>query len=89
MTEYICPAKIDTQIEGQIKYYSLKAHNTFGCSAYSRVDFILANDLNAYCLEINTLPGMTETSLVPKSARALGIEFPELLEKIIHLSLEK
>lgn len=89
MTEYICPAKIDSQIEGQIKYHSLKAHNSMGCSVYSRVDFILSNDLNTYCLEINTLPGMTETSLVPKSARVNGIEFPELLEKIMELSLQK
>lgn len=89
MTEYICPAKIDSQIEGQIKFHSLKAHNSLGCSVYSRVDFILSSDMNAYCLEINTLPGMTETSLVPKSARAKEIEFPELLEKIIHLSLQK
>jgi D-alanine-D-alanine ligase and related ATP-grasp enzymes len=89
MTEYICPAEIDEQVAREINKVSMIAHTTMGCRVYSRIDFILTDDGNPYCLEINTLPGMTETSLVPKSARAKGIEFPELLETIINLSLEK
>ena len=89
MTEYICPAEIPKDVEEKIKEYSLKAHRACGCSVYSRVDFILGEDDSLYCLEVNTLPGMTETSLVPKSAAALGMSFSQLLDKIIQLSLNK
>jgi D-alanine-D-alanine ligase len=89
MTEYICPADITGDITEKAKELSLKAHNLLGCSVYSRVDFILNNKNELYCLEVNTLPGMTETSLVPKSAKAAGMEFTELIERIIQLSLTK
>lgn len=89
MTEYFCPADILPETEKKAKAYALKAHEALGCSVYSRVDFILDAENKLYCLEVNTLPGMTETSLVPKSALATGMSFTQLIEKIIQLSLQK
>ena len=57
------------------------------CTGYARVDFRLSSENKLYCLEVNTLPGMTETSLVPKAAKAAGIEFGQLVEKIVNLAL--
>ena len=59
----------------QIQAQALAAHVSLGCEIYSRADFRLTNDLKPYCLEVNTLPGMTSTSLVPKMAKAVGIIF--------------
>jgi D-alanine-D-alanine ligase len=65
-----------------------RAHDGLGCSGYSRVDFRLREDGKFFCLEVNTLPGMTGTSLVPKAAKATGMDFPQLVERIIQLALE-
>lgn len=89
MTEYICPAEIPLNIAENVKEAGLKAHRALGCEVYSRVDFILTEDDTAYCLEANTLPGMTSLSLVPKSVKAAGIDFNKLVEQIINLSLNK
>jgi len=89
MTEYFCPAQIPMEKEQEAKRVALKAHRVLGCSVYSRIDFILDGENNLCCLEVNTLPGMTDTSLVPKSATAKGVSFKELIEKLIKLSLEK
>lgn len=88
-TEYFCPAEIDTNICDELHQKSLLAHKVLGCSVYSRVDFRMNNNGEYYCLEVNTLPGMTELSLVPQAAKAAGMSFNELLEKIIELSLNK
>ncbi|MBD1209977.1 MAG: D-alanine--D-alanine ligase [Ignavibacteria bacterium] len=85
-TEYICPADVPPDVEDFVSQLALSAHEALGCRAYSRVDFRLNDEFQAFCLEVNTLPGMTGTSLVPKSAAAAGIEFGELCEKIIGLS---
>lgn len=89
MTEYFCPADIPADIENKAREDALKAHRILGCSVYSRIDFILDENNDLYCLEVNTLPGMTETSLVPKSAAAMGMSFNQLIEKLIELSLQK
>lgn len=89
MTEYFCPAELDPSIEEYVKQSALKAHNALGCTVYSRVDFMLDAENVPYCLEVNTLPGMTQTSLVPKSALANGLTFRDLIQKIIELSLQK
>jgi D-alanine-D-alanine ligase len=68
---------------------SLKAFQALGCYGYARADLRLSPQGIPYLLEINTLPGMTEHSLVRKAARADGIDFAELVEKIIALALEK
>jgi hypothetical protein len=67
---------------------AMRAYTGVGCSGYARVDFRVDDHNRYYCLEINTLPGMTATSLVPKAARAAGLGFAELLERIVELSLE-
>lgn len=89
MTEYFCPADIEPDIEEKAKEYALRAHRILDCSVYSRIDYILDENNDLYCLEVNTLPGMTETSLVPKSAAANGMSFNQLIETIIKLSLQK
>ncbi|HMS33988.1 MAG TPA: D-alanine--D-alanine ligase [Ignavibacteria bacterium] len=89
MTEYFCPAEIPEETEKLARENALKAHRILGCSVYSRIDFILDEKNDLYCLEVNTLPGMTETSLVPKSAAAVGMSFDKLIERIIELSLQK
>jgi len=83
MSEYIVPANIDKKMETELQRQALLAFNSLGCQLYSRVDFRLTQDGIPYCLEINTLPGMTSHSLVPKIAKANGIEFEELVDIII------
>ncbi len=68
---------------------ALQAYKSLSCKVYARVDFLLTEDNSLYCLEVNTLPGMTELSLVPMAAKAVGIDFDNLLEKIIESSLKK
>ncbi|MEE8336142.1 MAG: D-alanine--D-alanine ligase [Candidatus Neomarinimicrobiota bacterium] len=82
MSSYFCPAEINDILTGYIQKTALKIHNLLGCSHYSRVDFRLNGD-KFWFLEVNTLPGMTETSLVPKAAEAAGYSFEDLVEKII------
>lgn len=85
-TEYECPAALNEHDTEFIQGLALTAHHIAGCTAYSRVDFRLDDDGAPFCLEVNTLPGMTSQSLLPKGAAALGIEFDELCEKIIEFS---
>jgi D-alanine-D-alanine ligase len=86
LTEYIVPVSLDNETELKIKELSLKAHNSLGCYGISRVDLILDENKVPYVLEINTMPGMTETSLVPKAAAAAGINFEKLVEIILNYS---
>lgn len=88
-TEYFCPADLPEKLAKDISEKALLAHKSLGCEVYSRVDFRLNNLGEAYCLEVNTLPGMTELSLVPKAAGASGYNFGQLLNRIIELSLKK
>ena len=87
LTDYICPANIDEELSIKLKEYSIQIHRRFGCSHYSRVDFRIDNNNKPFFLEINTLPGMTDTSLVPISASSIGISFNSLVKKIIDLTL--
>jgi D-alanine-D-alanine ligase len=84
-TEYFCPAPLDEKITREIQAHALTAHRCVGNTIYSRIDFLLEGD-RPYCLEINTIPGMTATSLLPKAAAAVGISFPELCRRIVELS---
>jgi D-alanine-D-alanine ligase len=87
--EEIVPARITKFETDQVKAFALKIHHALGCRGVSRSDFILGDDGHFYFLEVNTIPGMTPTSLVPKSAKAAGISFKRLLDKLIELSLEE
>ena len=88
-SNYICPADIDQSISNDIKSIALKIHQLLNCKVYSSVDFRLDENNDSWLLEINTLPGMTETSLFPMAAKAAGLSFEDLIDKIIKLSLEK
>ncbi len=86
MTEYFCPAPIDGEITAQAQLYAFRAFRVLKLRHYARIDFILAQD-QLFCLEANTLPGMTATSLLPKAAAASGTSFPELCDRIVQLAL--
>ena len=85
-TEYFCPARLPEEMTRTIQRHALAAHRALGQTVYSRIDFLLEKDVNPYCLEVNTIPGMTATSLLPKAAAAAGITFPQLCRRIIELS---
>lgn len=85
----ICPAEIPDEVLKEMSEISIKVGKILGLSVYYRVDFLLDKNGTLYCLEANTLPGMTDFSLVPQEAAAVGIDYPELCEKIIELSLAK
>jgi D-alanine-D-alanine ligase len=87
MSEYYVPADIPDDLAKALQKESLEAFNALGCSVYCRLDYRLDKNNNFSCLEANTLPGMTSTSLVPKMAKAVGISFEELIDRIIKLSL--
>lgn len=86
-TNYVCPAEIPGEVAAAAKHFAVKAFQGLRCKAYARIDFRLSEKNELFCLEVNTLPGMTETSLVPKAAKAEGIEFEELVDRIVKLSL--
>ena len=85
--EEICPAPISEAVWRQIGEMALTLHRGLGLSVYSRSDFILDADGNAWCLEVNTLPGMTPTSLVPQEAAQVGLSYADLCEKLVMDSL--
>ncbi|MDB4948708.1 MAG: ddl [Gemmatimonadetes bacterium] len=86
MTEYFCPAPLEEEITAQVQAYALRAFRVLKLRGYARIDFILAKE-QLWCLEANTLPGMTATSLLPKEAAAVGISYPDLCERIVQLAL--
>jgi D-alanine-D-alanine ligase len=83
MTEYIVPADLDKKIVKTVSEAALKCHRVLECCGISRVDFILDDYGNSFVFEVNTMPGMTATSLVPKAAKAVGIDFDLLVEIIL------
>lgn len=88
MSEYEVPAKFPQPVIEHISNEALLAYNSVGCTSYGRIDFRLSNQHEPYCLEVNTLPGLTSTSLLPKAAKAEGISFTELIDTIIKNSLK-
>ena len=88
-TEYFVPARIAAETARLTKEVALAAFQTLGCSGVARVDVRLDPSGHPYVLEVNTIPGMTETSLVPKAAAAAGISFPDLCERILLMTLER
>jgi len=83
MSQYVCPAQISDELEARLKDESVKIYNLLNCRDYSRVDFRIDGQGNPWFLEVNTLPGMTATSLVPKSLKSAGFSFEELINSII------
>jgi len=82
MSQYVVPAEIDSALAARLQELGIKAFESLECAGYARVDFRVDSTGEPYCLEVNTLPGMTSTSLVPKAAKANGISFEELIEII-------
>ena len=84
----ICPTPIDPEIEKRLGEAAVKVHRALGLSAYSRSDFIVDGE-EVYFLEINTLPGMTPTSLMPQEAAAVGVDYESLCKKVIEMAMEE
>ncbi len=87
MSDHFFPARIPEDVYKRTLDAGLLAHRALGCRGYSRVDFIIDNDGVPYILEVNTLPGMTATSLLPEIAQGAGIPFPGLVEEILRLAI--
>lgn len=88
-SEYFCPAPLDGGTARAIRDIALRAHRSLGLEVYSRVDVLLRSDGSPFVLETNTIPGMTETSLLPKAAAVGGVGFLSLVEEICLLSLRR
>jgi D-alanine-D-alanine ligase len=87
MSDHFFPARIPEAVYERALEAGLAAHRALGCRGYSRVDFIIDEAGAPYILEVNTLPGMTATSLLPEIAKGVGISFPDLVEEILRLAL--
>ncbi len=88
-SEHISPARIPDDITKKMQRWAEKACEAVGVTSYARVDQLLDKDNNIYCLEINTLPGMTPNSLIPIEAQAMGMSYDELTQQLIDVSLKK
>ena len=84
-----CPADISEKATQAMKKYAEMAFKALGLTTYARMDFMMDEDENIYCLEANTLPGMTPTSLLPQEAKVIGMDFEDLCEHLIKVSLKK
>ena len=87
MSNYEVPANINKDKMLEIQKDALKIHEAIGCRHYSRVDFLLDKKGNHYFLEINSLPGMTSTSLLPMAAKNAGVNFDKLIEIILNMAI--
>lgn len=87
-TEFICPARVSKDLTDSVKKQALRAHSEFDCSGYSRVDFMVNRENQIFGLEVNTLPGMTQTSDLPQAAKEAGIGFTELVERMTVSALQ-
>ena len=87
MSTYVVPADLPLDITAAIQDAARRLYEELGCRHYARVDFRLNPDGQFFCLELNTLPGMTSHSLVPMAAKAVGISFTELIDRIVNLVL--
>ncbi|MEE0437867.1 MAG: D-alanine--D-alanine ligase [Roseburia hominis] len=84
-----CPAELSEQITKEMQGYAEKVAEVLGLNTYSRTDFLLDAEDHIFCLEANTLPGMTPTSLLPQEAKVTGVDFNQLCEKLIESSMRK
>ncbi len=84
-----CPADLPAEISGEMQRYAEEAVKVLGLRTYSRMDFLMNGGNEIFCLEANTLPGMTPTSLLPQEAGAVGMSFEDLCQKIVEISLDK
>jgi D-alanine-D-alanine ligase len=87
-TEFVCPADLDGAAEEAVTQAALRAYEALGCAGFPRVDLMLGAEGPAV-LEVNAIPGLTDTSLLPQAAEAAGLEFEQLVERILELALER
>jgi D-alanine--D-alanine ligase len=88
-TDYIVPAQLEQAVTNKVQQVALEAFKVLGCRGIARVDIMLDQQNNPYVLEVNTIPGMTATSLVPKSAAAAGIGFADLCERLLLMAMNE
>lgn len=88
-TKETCPAPISKELTEKLQDYAVRGYHALGLESYARLDFIVTEDERIYCLEANTLPGMTPTSLIPQEAAVLGMDYPTLCEELIRVSEKK
>lgn len=86
-SDHLCPAPIDDSLTAKIQEYACRAHKVLGCSGVSRTDFMIDDQGKCIILETNTIPGMTETSLLPDAARVASISFPDLCTRLVEYAL--
>jgi D-alanine-D-alanine ligase len=87
-TEFVCPAELETETERAVTEAALRSFEALGCSGFARVDLMLG-DAGPEVLEVNAVPGLTDTSLLPQAAEAAGLGFDELVERVLSLALER
>lgn len=88
-TKETCPAPISQELTKRMQQYALMGYQALRLQGYARLDFIMNKEEEIFCLEANTLPGMTPTSLIPQEAAVLGMDYPTLCEKLIDVSMKK
>ena len=86
-TQYICPAEISEDIEEFTQSLAVSAYNVIDCRGVARADFRLSDEGQPFLLEINTIPGFTETSLVPMAAKEVDLNFADLCEELVNIAL--
>lgn len=89
MSRHIIPARVSEAVRAECQRIAIAAHVALGCRGMSRADTIVTTGDDVYLLEVNTIPGMTATSLLPDAARAAGLEFPDLCTRLVELALER
>lgn len=89
LTEYILPPEVDSSVYEKTKAMALQAHQGLGCSGATRADFIVDDSGTPYVLEVNTLPGMTTTSLLPKIAQSAGMGFGDLVQEMVRIAVKE
>jgi D-alanine-D-alanine ligase len=87
-SEYFCPADLPLPLAERVGRLGLEAARVLGCRGVSRVDFRLDRNDEPWCLEVNTIPGMTPTSLVPMAAKAIGMSYDELVGRMLDLAVQ-
>jgi D-alanine-D-alanine ligase len=88
-SRYTCPAEVPEPLAARIRELGARAAAVLGCRGVSRADFRLSPEQEPYCLEVNTIPGMTPTSLVPMAAKARGLSYDQLVQRMLDLALEE
>jgi len=89
LTEYLAPAKLSNETAALVRTTAETAFASCGCRDYARIDFMLSEEGELYLLEINTLPGMKDTSLLPMSARCVGLDFVALCRELVAPAVER